>query len=644
MPADTRRALLTAAACLAFAAQAGAAVPFPTARTPHPQDVGRTVEARLSVTVVMRLADEAGAEALLARVSTPGDALFRHFLTSAQFASRFAPSAEGVAETRAVLAGYGLTVERAGTGTLRVSGTPDALARAFQVELHAFSVVAQGGAPAYGFHAPLQRPTLPARIAPFVRTVVGLDSRPALHPHLRHAPDALRPTAVQLRRVPAVKPPDMPGSWTVTDFADYYNATPLYKAGIDGTGRTVGIATLASFTPGDAYTYWRALGLRVSPTRITEIAVDGGPGAPSDLAGSDETTLDVEQSGGIAPGARVLVYEAPNTNQGFVDLFAKAIDDNLADAISVSWGGWEVYADFANAPVADPIGGAETGSLAALHQLFLQAGLQGQSMMAASGDAGAYDANDQQTPPDFSLALSIDSPGNDPAMTSAGGTTLAGTFSFTVKHKPDVVVTIPAERVWGWDYLVPLCRALKLDPVACGILPVGGGGGVSIHFPVPAYQKGVDGVQVSQPDQQFVDEDTVPPTVLTTLPAGFAGRNVPDVSLNADPETGYLIGYTSSVPGSTYGFEQAGGTSFSAPQLNGVTQLLAQSAGGRVGFLNPLLYAQSRLLAGYEGPHAPLRFIKPGGNEFYKGRYGYSPAAGVGTIDVANLAAVANSK
>ena len=654
-----RRMLLTAAACLAVAGPAAAESAQPSARVPNanaasarvasarvafPADAGPLTAATLSVTLVPRLADPAGAEALLAQVSTRGDSLFRKFLTPSAFASRFGPSAADIAAIQATLSGFGLEVVRASTSTLRVTGTPAALDRAFQVELHGFTVAAQAGAPGYSFHAPLQRPTMPAAIAPLMLAVFGLDSRPALHPHLRRLPQGLRPTAVQLRSVPAIKPPDMPGLWTVTDFADYYNATPLYKAGIDGAGHTIGIATLASFTPSDAYTYWRALGLTVSPTRITEIEVDGGAGAPSDDAGSDETTLDVEQSGGIAPGAKVLVYEAPNTNQGFVDLFARAIDDNRADAISTSWGDWEVYADFANAPVTDPTGGAETSSLAALHQLYVQAGLQGQSMMAAAGDAGAYDANDAMTPPDYSLALSIDSPGNDPAMTSAGGTTLAGTFSFAVKHKPDVVITIPTERVWGWDYLLPLCQALKLDPVACGILPVGGGGGVSIHFAVPGYQKGINGVQVSQPDQQFIDEDVVPPKVLYTLPAGFAGRNVPDVSLNADPETGYLIGYTSSAPGSTYGFEQAGGTSFSAPQLNGVTQLLVQSAGGRVGFLNPMLYAQSKLLAGYEGPHAPLRFIRAGGNEFYRGNFGYSPAAGVGTINVANLAAAAKAK
>ncbi len=640
MLANTRRALLTGVACLALAATAHAGTPG-LAPMPRAADAGGLGEARLSVTLVLRLADPDGAAALLAHVSTPGDPLFRHFLTPAQFASRFGPSAASIAGVQAELAGFGLSVARAGTGTLHVTGTPAAFGRAFHLELHEFSVAAQGGRPAYGFHAPLQRPTMPARIAPLVQAMFGLDSRPVMHPHLRRLAAALRPSFVQLGRVPAIKPPDSPGVWTVTDFADYYDAVPLYRAGMDGTGRTIGIATLASFTPTDAYTYWGALNLPVSAKRITEIQVDGGAGAPSDDAGSDETTLDVEQSGGIAPGARVLVYEAPNTNQGFVDLFARAIDDNQADAISTSWGNWEIFSDYANAPVTDPAGGQETGSLAALHQLFVQAGLQGQSMMAAAGDAGAYDANDGMAPPDYSLALSVDSPGSDPAMTSVGGTTLADSFTFPVKHKPDVVVTVPTERVWGWDYLLPLCRALQQDPVACGILPVGGGGGVSIHFPVPAYQKNVAGVQVSQPDQQFINEDSVPPEVLYTLPAGFSGRNVPDVSLNADPETGYVIGYTSSAPGSTYALDQAGGTSFSAPQLNGVTQLLAQSAGGRLGLLNPLLYAQAKLLAGYEGPRAPLRFIKAGSNEFYKGNYGYSPAAGVGTIDVANLAAVA---
>jgi subtilase family serine protease len=115
--------------------------------------------------------------------------------------------------------------------------------------------------------------------------------------------------------------------------------------------------------------------------------------------------------------------------------------------------------------------------------------------------------------------------------------------------------------------------------------------------------------------------------------------------MNADPYTGYVIGYTSSASGSSYGlYNEYGGTSFVAPELNGVTQLLAQNAGGRLGLLNETLYALSKTATGYSGKSAPLRAIKAGNNDYYLGRKGYSPAAGVGTLNVANLAVATSTK
>ena len=66
----------------------------------------------------------------------------------------------------------------------------------------------------------------------------------------------------------------------------------------------MGIATLADFLPEDAHTYWSTIGLKVLPNRITQVHVDGGGELSSD-AGSGETSLDVEQSGGLAPGAKI---------------------------------------------------------------------------------------------------------------------------------------------------------------------------------------------------------------------------------------------------------------------------------------------------------------------------------------------------
>jgi subtilase family serine protease len=218
-----------------------------------------------------------------------------------------------------------------------------------------------------------------------------------------------------------------PGLLTVVDFANRYDVQPLYRQGVSGKGRTLGIVTLANFTPSDAFAYWSALGLTVNANRISIVNVDGGPGAPSDASGSLETTLDVEQSGGIAPGANIIVYQAPNTNQGFVDVFATAVDGNLADSLSVSWGFWEWYQNLENSPVTDPTTGQTVSITTASHELFLRAAVQGRTLFAASGDGGAYDINNDfgcspQSNPSCSLTLSVNNPASDPAITAAGGT------------------------------------------------------------------------------------------------------------------------------------------------------------------------------------------------------------------------------
>jgi len=616
-----------------------AGVPFPTRETPAAVDAGAldavAAGAPITLTVPLKMHDPQGAEAMLTHVSTPGDPLYHKFLTPAQFQTRFGPADADVATVTAALTALGLKVERASSMSLHVTGTPAVIERAFGVSLHQYTVAATKTASAYSFHAPVQTATVPPAIAGLVHGVLGLDNRPAFSPHLRHATGATRPASVKLIRPHGVVPPDEVGNWTTVDFADYYNVRPLYRAGITGAGQTIGIATLASFTPSDAYTYWAAAGLHVDKRRIRVYNVAGGAGAPSDDAGSGETTLDVEQSGGVAYGANILVYVAPNTTPGFYDLFGKAIDDNMADAISCSWGEWEWFEDLANSPVREKGNPDKVSTLSAVHALFVQAGVQGQSVFTSAGDAGAYDANDGLSVADYSLALSVDYPASDPANTAAGGTTLPGTQTFG----DGSFVTIPAERVWSWDYLVPFCTSLGLDPISCGIFPVGSGGGVSIEFPIPSYQSGIPGFQVSQPNQVFSDLDTVPPQVLYTLPAGYAGRNVPDISLNADPDTGYIIGYTSSEPGSTYGDETFyGGTSFVAPQLNGITQLLAQKSGGRMGLLNPTLYKLAAQPTTYHGPTRSLNYITTGNNDFYYGHKFYTPATGLGTLDVANLA------
>ncbi len=637
--------LLACATALAFPVGAAlAGVPYPTKLTPKAVDAGALTAAPgaqlQTVTIAMKLHDLAGAQALFASLNTQGDPQFHKFITPAEFKQRFAPRPDEIAAVTNSLQKFGLTVTQATSTTLSVTGSPAQLERAFSVSLHQYNVPARGGVPGYSFHAPTSEPTVPSEATSYVHAVIGLDSRPRLHPNMHKSVDKMGLAKRASPNSSSSATANPPGLLTVSDFATLYDVTPLYNKGITGKGKTLGIVTLANFTPSDAFAYWSTVGLKVDAKRITQVEIDGGPGAPSDASGSDETTLDVEQSGGVAPGAKIIVYQAPNTSQGFLDAFAAAIDSNAADTISTSWGEWEFFDTLDYSPVTDPYNGRTVAVLRAYDEVFLQAALQGQSLFASAGDEGAYDVNDNSqglVPPDFTLTLSVDSPASDPYITAAGGTTLPGTQVYCLDAACDQTfpITIKKERVWSWDYLDPLIKQLGLTPIEAGTFPVGGGGGVSVEFSRPLYQLFIPGMQSSQPKQAFTDNTQTPPYTYFKLPANFPGRNLPDISFNADPDTGYIILYTSD----TSGFEELsyiGGTSFVAPQLNGVAALLNQSQHGRLGLLNIPAYFFSRF-GGYAGKKAPLNAITTGNNEFYSGSNGYNPGAGLGTLDVANF-------
>jgi kumamolisin len=417
---------------------------------------------------------------------------------------------------------------------------------------------------------------------------------------------------------------------------------PLYHSGVTGRGVTIGIVTFASFTQSDAFAYWQSLGLNVASNRIREVKVDGGSGPVSDVGGSLETSLDVEQSGGLSPGSKMMVYEGPNTDQGFIDAFASAIDSDAADTISCSWGEWEFF-DLASQGniVTDPVTGRSTSTLRALNDMFVQAALQGQSLYVSAGDAGAYDDTDFFTPPSWPLpphavALSVDDPAAQQWVTAMGGTTLAGPQTYAITSKQNLTINIPTEQTWGWDYLTPLCTALGLDPLACGTYPAGGGGGVSSYVPLPFYQYGIPGIERTAFGQTQLDYSQTPAAFVVTLPGGFPGRNVPDISLNSDPQTGYQVYYTDDK--GVFSVQTGwGGTSFAAPQFNGVTALFNQAVGRRVGLLNFALYDLARFGVAYRGSEAPLRDITNGDNWHYHAHSGYDQGTGLGVPDVANL-------
>jgi len=614
---------LTLSTALVGLASLGAA---PAAAGPigsRAQDLGATPAAQtVTATLVLKVRSTDALETLAELTQEPGLPTFHQFLSTRQFADLFSPSQRDIATITGYLNSFGITVSDVYADRLliKATGSADAFTRAFAVDLHEFS---SGGK---HFHRSRHAPRIPLLLRDLLVSVQGFSNEAQFHPMHKNAAAVtpmLSPHAPVLPADGAIAT-GVPGSFTVGDVANLYNINPLYDAAIDGTGRTVGIATLANFDPADAYAYWSMIGLDVDQHRITQVHVDGGGELSAD-AGSGETCLDVEQSGGLAPGAKVIVYDAPNTDAGFIDVFYKAVSDNLVDSLSVSWGSAEVF-------YFEAVTGEDrTAQLKAFHQVFLEAAVQGISMFAAAGDSGAFDINDAFNDP-VSNVLTVDQPAADPAITAAGGTTTPVVFNLG-PGTPDLVVS--TEQVWGWDYIENYFVAVLGPDFLHAFFPVGGGGGVSTFWPAPRYQDHTHGIRRTEPGQSIIFDDGsgAGPVDLLDLPARFAGRNLPDISLDGDPVTGFLVVSTED-GGLISGF---GGTSFVAPQLNGISALLSQSTGGRLGLWNPMLYRFKNSFGG--GASAPIVDITAGDNWFYHGARGYAPGAGLGVLNVASLAA-----
>lgn len=577
-----------------------------------PQDMGATAPTQTqTVSIVMKLHNVPQLEKFIAGTVNPNSWNYQNFLSVDEFVDRYAPSDEDIRKVVRELNKLGITVNEVYRNhmVIRATGTAAQLNQFFSTELHQYQEAKQR------YIKPNRQVTIPDSVSDVVLTVTGMNTRKFASPHSRKLSDALPGVAsgdlVKSTSLNAASTGNPLGQLTVADVANLYNINPLYAKKINGRGQTIGIATLATFNPADAYAYWKSVGLNVSQNRIKQRHVDGGAGTD----GADETTLDVEQSGGLAPGADMIVYDAPNTDSGFMDVFFKAASENRVDTLSVSWGSPEI------AQTPDVMNGQ--------HQAFLELAAQGISVFASAGDAGAYDINDNQggyAYPACAKTLTVDSPASDPYVVAAGGTTLP-----SVQVHKYGSITVPAERPWGWDYLqnyfVTYYGQAYYDT---NLFPVGNGGGVSVNFALPYYQANTSGVKTSAASQSLICQTTSGPQDLIDLPAGYGGRNLPDVSLNADPETGYSV----YVGGAwIYGY---GGTSFVAPQLNGIAALISQVNGGRLGHLNPQLYARLNQY-GY-GSNSPFNAITTGDNLYWQAAPNYNPGSGIGTLNVNNLA------
>ncbi len=582
---------------------------------------------RLHVTVTLKPRNPAALNAYAEAVSTPGSRSYRHYLTPSQFGRRFGATAADVGAVRRGLRAQGLDPGSVTPGSLSIPvfATAARLERALRISLRRLALPGRRTAVAAN-----AAPAVQASAAGAVQAVVGLDTVSAPHPLLARPASSVASSAGSVgsaigssartavassagstiaarAHVAAAGPHPCAAAQstaaaqhahTADQIASAYGFDGLYDAGDLGSGVTVAVYELEPVSASDIGHYQLCYGTHAS---IKFISVDGGVGRGP---GTGESALDIENLIGLAPEAKVLVYDGRNSSSGApgsgpYDTFRTIIDQDRAQVISVSWGECEAALGAADA--------------AAEHTLFEQAAVQGQTIIAAAGDSGsedcAFGSDLRQT------QLAVDDPSSQPFVTGVGGTTL------TAPGPP------PTESVWNSAGALPGGLAQ----------PGASGGGISDLWQMPPGQR-----------------DASP--ALNVLAAGRTGaqcghpdgycREVPDVSADADPTTGYLIYYNGSGTelDAPLGWQGIGGTSAAAPVWAALMALADASSAcrnGPIGYAVPALYrAASTSYA------ADFNDVVTGNNDYtetnggrFAARPGYDEASGLGTPNATPLAA-----
>jgi len=579
--------------------------------------------APIRLSIALRPRDPAGLQAFATAVSTPGSPQFRHFLSVAQFASRYGATDAAIAAVVATLRSDGLTVAAptANHLMLRASGTAAVVQRAFATQLS--TVTLASGRVAY---SNTSAPALPPAVAADVQGVVGLNDLVTEHPEGLAPAQPLAPaersssanvtTGGTQPCSAATAVTNQFGGYTADVIADAYGFNSLYGLPVPdlGAGQTIALYELEPYNPTDVSTYQACYG---TSTSITNVPVDG---PPAYVSGDDdmEAALDIEQLIGLVPDANIIVYQAPNTSAGAIDEYTQIVSQDRAKVISSSWGECEA-ALLTNDPAA----------VKTENTLFQEAAAQGQSLYVASGDAGSA-ACVQSNSSDTGLAVS--DPAAQPFATGVGGTTLYtvsldGTTTFWTPGNP------VDQSVWndGTDF----------QPTGSAT-----GGGISKVWPMPPYQSGAAAsVGVINSDSSSTACGQTAPTLC---------REVPDVSADGDPVTGYAVFATA--PPAAPGWEVVAGTSAAAPLWAAFTGLVnadSSCRGQPVGFVNPALYqiagtayASNISDVTLASPIASQFSTQPANNDalgvnggMFPVGPGYDMATGLGTPIAANLAA-----
>jgi pseudomonalisin len=362
---------------------------------------------------------------------------------------------------------------------------------------------------------------------------------------------------------PTVAAANPPSSCVVTGvgYPCTYNPAGFWNA-YDATGTPTGASTtVAIFAEGNLTGVVSDLRAEETANGLSQVPVTIVPTGPasSDTSGIDEWDMDTQYSTGMAQTVSSLyIYDATSLSDTDITAeFNRFAADDVARAASASFGECELQASL-------------DGSMLADDQAFAEAAAQGQTVFTSAGDTGGFCPVGVAANGAPAGAPDVNYPASSPGVVSVGGTTLVTNADGSYDQ----------EVAW-----------------------LAGGGGPSLFEAAPAWQDGV----------------STPSGTVCNLAALPCGRAVPDIAMDADPNSGANV-YVNGTP------EGVGGTSLSSPLALGVWARLQSAHDNSLGFAGPTFYRASGTAAYHD--------IVLGDTGPYPATPGADFATGLGTVDV----------
>jgi subtilase family serine protease len=517
--------------------------------------------------VLLGMRDQSGAIATLQAISDPTSSSYGKWLSNATFDARYAPAKATVSSVQDWLRSEGFQVTKTLPSGMLVeaSGSVAKVASTFGTSLHTYSYL---GKNVQANTSQLSLPAnTPAAVTSAVSGVIGVDQGSALKSIADTEPGpppgaryGVQPcSAYYAQKVASDKPaaygkhqPYAVCGYGPQQLQSAYGESALLKAGVNGRGVTVAItdAFAAPTILQDAQKYNQVHHQPLFKSgQFSQIVPDANGFDNADLCGAQgwygEETLDVEAVHAMAPGAKVVYVGAPDCLSGLDDAWASTIDSHVADVITNSW-----------TDDTDDITLLGTAYVTFYEQFSTEAALTGITVNFSSGDAGDHTAGGTDLP-----SKTVEFPADLPYVTGVGGSSiLIGSHGQWLNE-------------YGWQTAYSTLTNGAWTPAPPGTYNSGGGGGTSQLFTQPFYQAGKVPASISQ--------------YYSSTPM----RAVPDIAMDADPNTGFEVGETQVFPEGTHWDQyRIGGTSLSSPLLAGVVAVANQVHHRPLGFINPLYY------------------------------------------------------